>query len=95
MKEYFVSVSKNPKKKYDVVSPEGKIIKFGDSDYEDYTIHKDKARKKAYLARHGVREDWEDLGKAGAWSRYLLWNKPTLIQSIRYMERKFGIKIIF
>ena len=92
MREYLISVSENPKKKYDVVDEDCNIVRFGDSTYEDYNIHKDKARKALYLARHD-KEDWEDLGKAGTWSRWLLWNKPTLRGSMRDMEKRFGIKI--
>ena len=95
MNEYLISASESPKKKYDVVTPECKVIRFGDSQYEDYTTHKDKARKELYLARHKSRENWEDLNKAGTWSRYLLWNKPTLKGSIRDMEQKFKIKISY
>ena len=76
--------------------PSGKILHFGADSFSDYTIHKDFKRKENYLARHGApasREDWSDLTKAGTWSRYLLWNKPTLVGSVRDMEKKFGIKI--
>ena len=93
MKEYIISISQNPKKKFDVVSPDCKVIRFGASDYEDYTMHKDEARKELYLKRHKSREDWEDLNTAGAWSRWLLWEKPTLKASIKNMEQKFKIKI--
>ena len=93
MDKYLLAISENPKKKYAVLSPEGKIIRFGDARYDDFTTHNDFKRKELYLARHKSAEDWEDLNKAGTWSRYLLWNLPTLRGSIRDMERKFGIKI--
>jgi hypothetical protein len=94
MREYLISVSENPKKKYDVVDEDCKVVRFGASDYEDYTKHKDVARKALYLSRHH-KEDWANLDKAGAWSRWILWNKPTLKGSMRDMERRFGIKISF
>ena len=93
MDEYLLSVSENPRYKYVVLSPKNKIIRFGASGYEDYTIHKNKARKALYISRHQKREDWTNLNKAGTWSRYILWNLPTLRGSIRDMERKFSIKI--
>ena len=34
-----------------------KTIAFGDSNYEDYTIHKDAKRRENYIKRHG-NEDW-------------------------------------
>jgi hypothetical protein len=33
------------------------------------------------------------LDMAGTWALYILWNKPTLEESIRDMENKFGINI--
>ena len=75
------------------IYPRGKKISFGAKGYSDYTIHKDDHRKNNYIKRH-QNEDWEDLRKAGTWSRFLLWNKPTLKASIIDMERKFNIKII-
>ena len=39
-------------------------------------------------------QDWNDLTAAGAWSKKLLWNKPTLRESIKSMESKFNIDTI-
>ena len=44
----------------------------------DYTKHKDPSRKQRYMNRHKSREDWTKPMSAGALSRYILWNKPTL-----------------
>ena len=70
------------------------VIHFGAKNYEDYTTHKDPERKKRYIARHKVNEDWNDLNTAGAWSRWLLWNQPSLGSSIKDMEKMFNIKIV-
>ena len=86
--------SKRKYKKFMVKLPNGKTIHFGDDRYEDFTIHRDKQRKNAYILRHAPREDWSNLETAGTWSRWLLWNKPTLQQSIKDMERRFGIRIL-
>jgi len=88
---YCLRPSKNKNKKYDVVSQDN-IVSFGDIRYEDFTKHKDVLRKRNYLARYH-KEDWNDLSKAGTWSRYILWNKPTIEQSIDDMEKHFNIKI--
>ena len=86
------STAKN--KKWSVFTPEGKKINFGDSRYEDYTQHKDDDRMHRYLIRH-QGEDWDDLDKAGTWSRFILWNKPSISTSIKNMEKHFKIKISF
>ena len=55
----------------------------------DYTIHKDEARKNLYLNRHRKREDWGDAYSAGFYSRWVLWNKPTLKESIDDLNKRF------
>jgi hypothetical protein len=75
---------------------EGKVIHFGQEGKEDYTIHKDVVRLARYIARHdNGREDWTRQGimSPGFWSRWLLWNKPTLKASAKDIEKRFGIKI--
>lgn len=88
-------------KKIDVVFPNGNGISIGADGYGDYIFYnfyydEDVADKKKrnYIKRHIVREDWYDLSKRGTWARYLLWNKPTLEDSIKNMEEIFNIKII-
>ena len=73
-----------------------KTIHFGAKDYSDYTIHKDIGRKQKYIQRHRDRENWsiQGIDTAGFWSRWLLWGEPTLKESIKKIEDKFGVKII-
>lgn len=70
-------------------------VHFGANGYEDYTIHRDKKRMKRYENRHRSRENWTKSGieTAGFWSKWILWNKPTLMSSIRDTEKKFNLKI--
>ena len=92
---YILSKSSRKDKKWMVETQEGKTIHFGGAGYEDFTIHKNLARKTSYTVRH-INEDWTKSGidTAGFWAKNLLWNKPTLEGSIRDTERKFDIKII-
>lgn len=69
-------------------------VDFGDSRYEDYTIHKDKERRDKYLLRHTTNEDWKNPLTAGFWSRWLLWNKPSLKKSAIDITNRFGITFI-
>lgn len=73
-----------------------KTVHFGAKGMSDYTIHKDLERKQRYIDRHRANEDWTKSGidTAGFWSRWLLWGEPTLRESIRKIEDKFGVKII-
>jgi hypothetical protein len=73
--------------------PSGKAKKthFGGKGYEDFTLHKDKNRKKLYLNRHKKNENWNDPTTAGSLSRYILWNKPSLEQSFSDYKKRFNI----
>ena len=96
MKLIDIRKSVNPSKKYDailLVDNKQKIISFGANGYEDYTIHKDILRKQRYLARHKPREDWTMSGvlTPGFWSRWILWNQPTIQGSVMDLKSRFGL----
>jgi len=65
-------------------------VKFGRQGYSDFTKHKDEARKQRYLDRHKANENWNKPDTAGALSRWILWNKPTLRESIQDYKQRFG-----
>ncbi len=93
--EVYLSKSNVQHKKWSIFIPEkNKTIQFGDSAYADYTTHKDAARKARYLQRHQARELWFNPFTAGFWSRWLLWNKPTLAGSIADIHQRFHIRVI-
>jgi hypothetical protein len=79
--------------KYVAVFDDGEEVEFGALGYEDFTTHGDNRRKKLYLARHRKRENWNDPKTAGALSRWILWNKPTLEESIKSYIKKFNMHI--
>jgi len=68
-------------------------IQFGAKGYSDFTMNKDLDRKDRYLARHAKKEDWTINGvlSAGFWSRWVLWNKPSLKASIKDVIDKFHL----
>lgn len=68
-----------------------KTVHFGADGYSDFTKHKDADRKKRYLARHRVNQNWEDYMTPGALSRWILWNKPTLNASWKDYKRRFNL----
>ena len=85
-----VAICKNKKTKKE------KKVYFGSATNKDYTIYSktDKAKaekmKKSYIARHKVRENWTNPQSAGALSRYILWNLPTLSASIKDYKKRFN-----
>jgi hypothetical protein len=72
-----------------------KTIRFGAFGLLDFTLHKkdirDK-RKSNYIARHEVRENWTDPSTAGFWSRWILWNLPTISASLKDTINRFQLK---
>ena len=78
-------------KKYYALFDNNKKVYFGASGYEDYTIHKDLARKEMYIKRHEKNENWNNPMTAGALSRWILWNKQTLSESIADYKQKFRL----
>jgi hypothetical protein len=65
--------------------------KFGRQGMSDFTKHKDEERKQRYLDRHKANENWNKPDTAGALSRWILWNKPTLRESIQDYKERFGL----
>jgi hypothetical protein len=68
-----------------------KTTKFGAVGYEDFTKTRDINKREAYLARHKTRENWDDPTSAGALSRWILWNEPTLSLSIKDFKKRFKL----
>ena len=85
----------NDKKKYIAFfeTDDGKIkhTKFGASGYQDFTTHRDITRKNSYISRHSKDLETHDPTKPGFLSMYLLWNKPTLKESIQDYKKKFNL----
>jgi len=65
------------------------IVPFGAFGYDDFTITKNLKQKQLYLARHRKREDWNNPRTAGALSRWILWNLPSLEDSIEDYKQRF------
>jgi hypothetical protein len=88
---YYPYPADNGKNKYYIITNTGKKVYFGALGYEDYTIHNDPIRKARYIARHKNNENWTKRGinMAGFWSRWLLWNKPTLKASYNDIKSRF------
>ena len=81
------------KHKYYIITNSGKTVKFGAFGMSDFTIHKDVARKQRYIDRHKKNETWTKSGidKRGFWSRWLLWNLPSIKESYQDIKKRFNI----
>lgn len=91
MIHYYPYKSDKPDKKYYIITDKNKKVYFGASGMSDYTHHKDEARKQRYINRHQKNENWNDINTAGAWSRWLLWNKPSIRASYSDIKSRFNL----
>jgi hypothetical protein len=88
---YYPYKSDKPNKKFYIITSNNKKVYFGSAGMSDFSIHKDEARKLRYIVRHQKRENWTKTGidTAGFWSRWYLWNKPTLEASYNDIKKRF------
>jgi len=100
-KPQLISITKSDKagkkmKAVFMVGKREKTIHFGSAGNKDFTIYSAEDKKKAeqmrasYLARHKVNENWNDPLTAGALSRYVLWESPTISGGISAYKKRFG-----
>ena len=68
---------------------DGTHTRFGAVGYDDYTTGHDQDQRLRYLTRHSKRENWNNPKSAGALSRWILWNLPTIEASLRDYKRRF------
>ena len=93
MNKYHPYKSDKPNKKYYIITNDNKKVYFGQAGASDMTIHKNEARKQLYINRHKNNENWNKSGmnSASFWSRWLLWNLPTISSSYQDIKKKFNI----
>ena len=68
-----------------------KKVHFGAEGMDDFTITKDEEQRERYRKRHQKDLKTNDPMRAGYLSYYLLWNKPTLQESIKDYKKKFNL----
>ena len=76
-------------KKFDAIINNKKTIPFGASGMSDYTKHKDKNRKNKYLERH-KNDNYNNPLYPSFYYNNLLWNKTTLNESIKDIDKRFN-----
>ena len=87
-------------KRFIAIFTNGKTTKFGQSNPKigTYIDHNDKTLKRNYIKRHLRDLNTNDYTRAGYLSLFLLWDKPTLKESIttyntRILKNDWRIKI--
>ena len=80
--------SENPKKKYDAIFDDGRIVSFGAAGYTDYTLGASDTQRERYLARHRSTEDWNNPYSPGALSARILWGESRSVETNLASYRK-------
>ena len=89
--EVVLTKSKKLDKKYGARIDGSKTVSFGQKGASDFTKHKNTDRKESYIDRHKKNEGWNKSGAktAGFYNKHVLWNKPTLKESIDDINKRF------
>lgn len=86
-----VKKSKVDGKKYDATFKKDngkiKVVSFGKSDEKDFTQHKDKNLRDFYDFKYKDKHNWNDLMTPNALSKWILWNKPEMEQSVKSYKK--------
>jgi len=68
-----------------------RTIHFGAKNSTTFAEGASETKKKAYLARHKVREDWNNPLTAGALSKWILWTEPSIKKGIAAFKKRFKV----
>ena len=90
MKLLSVKRSTRKDKKWMAEFDTDKVVHFGARGMDDYTLTKNKDQRERYRARHASGKTAKP-DTADALAYYLLWNKPTLQESIKEFKKKYNI----
>lgn len=74
-----------------IVEGRSKRVHFGSAGSNTFSSGASEDKKAAYLKRHAPRENWNDPLSAGALSRWLLWNRRSLKESIKDFKKRFNL----
>jgi hypothetical protein len=99
MSKIILSKSKNKGKrlKVEMIGFEGikdHIHHFASDVGQTFIDHQDEKKKSAWVARHSVNKNWDNIHSPIFYSKTLLWNTPYLNKNIRLLAKKLDTTII-
>jgi hypothetical protein len=87
-----ITPSKKKDKRYKATFKDGKTINFGSKGAKTYVDSATQQTKDAWLARHKVREHWNDPKTAGSLARHILWGSSKSVkENIKTFKKKFNL----
>jgi hypothetical protein len=92
MKLLSIKSSDRPGKRLVASFDDGTKTHFGQEGGSTFIDHRDETKKKNYIARHRVNENWNDPKSPGALARFILWGDSTsLQQNIANFKKRFNL----
>ena len=85
--EVIIQTSNQPDKRLTAKFP-NKTIHFGSKAGQTFVDHKESSTKTAWKKRHQVRGTLNNLESASGLANNVLWNKPSIAESVRNMNAK-------
>ena len=93
-----ITPSTRAAKKYVARFGDGQRVHFGGRGCGDFIVYSKlnadlaRAKRAAYIKRHGATESWRDPRTPATLSRYILWEYPTLHKAVAAYVKKFKLK---
>ena len=92
MKTYVLRKSKRKGKRFEINMGDHSHH-FGSDVGKTFIDGRTEKEKEAWIARHKNDKNWDNKHSGIYHSRFLLWHKPTLKESIKDYEKKHNVKI--
>ena len=67
---------------------ENKTIHFGYDKGKTFVDHNNKEVKKAWLARHRVKSDFDNIESAGSLAKNVLWNETSITKAVKDLNAR-------
>ena len=88
----YIKPSNRKDKRYDAVFHDGTKVSFGAKEAKTYVDSASDKTKAAWIARHKVRENWNDPKTAGSLAKHILWGKSKSVrENLKTFKKKFNI----
>ena len=88
----YIKPSSKKDKRYDAVFPDGTKVSFGSKGAKTFVDSASDQTKRAWIARHKVREDWGNPKTAGSLSKHILWgNSKSVRDNLKDFKKKFRL----
>ena len=87
-----ITTSTKKDKRYTATFKDGKKINFGSKGGKTYIDSATQQTKDAWIARHKVRERWNDPRTAGSLAKHILWgDSKSVKENIKTFKKKFSV----